>query len=227
MNKVSGYVKFINEWVSNKKSTTFLIRRMVNKIQQKSKTKITNNQLTKIESKRTIEYTFNWIVDHIIFEKILNQYQSILIDQGILLSYIKQHPTESDVDDDFNFTNIIPSKNRHFILYVKDIFTMRIKPPKYVYHMSKDYYKDDILANGITPSSWEHGNWKSEPELNYPPSIFAVLDKSDWHEDNIWRIDTEGLNIKWWKDLNFYKSHMENSAIMTFDLIPIENIKLL
>lgn len=223
----------INELVSNDNMTKFHIKKMVRSIQSKSKTKIKNDQLSKSFFNGILRYTFRWIVDHVIFEKVLKSYQSSLINKGILISYRKGELTEFDFSDDdsFDLINPRPSKCREFNIFVKDLFTRRVKPPRYIYHVTKSSNVENILKNGLELKSREEGNFSKELDLHYPPSIFASKDEDEWHvEDSVTlEIDTKGLDNKWWQDLNLFNDKLpENDTyMMTFKSISPNHIKLI
>jgi hypothetical protein len=222
-----------NEWVSNKPLVKFEIRKMVNSIQSKLKNKLTNDNFRKrTDNDHNIVYEFINIKDYKLFEKILKNYQSNLLKKGIIVgySYIEKHPIK-EIKDDFDLKydkNVIIAD---FVLYIKDLYTERVFPPRYIYHVSNKDNRDNILKNGLELKSWDEGNWLLEPELYYPPSIFAIEDYSDWEykvgkNRDIWEIDTKGLKNKWQKDLNFYKKMNGLDAYMTFEPIPANHLTL-
>lgn len=226
----------INEWVSNSNMTKHHIGEMIRSIQKRSKNKITRVQLDKTETEQGLDYHFKWIRDHVIFEKILKQYQSNLIDKGILISYTKRSITEYSLGGKSGL-DIIKSKLSEcmeFHIYVKNIYTERVNPPKYIYHVTDGSYRDSIREKGLLVKSSNEGNWSSDHKLSYPSTIFAIDDYSYWsnkksRNEDIWRIDTEKLGNKWWKDLNFYKKFNRHdvNTYMTFDNIPPDCINLM
>jgi len=234
--KVLNFENYINEWVSNEPMVKFHIKNMLKKIQKKSKNKIKSSQLSKrTGSRRGYVYVLKHIKDYKIFEKILKSYQNNLIDKGILINYNSNFDGSFDIDKDLNLIKSKdPNKTKTFNIYIKTLHSIRVKPPRYVYHLTDSKNVDDILKNGLTPKSWDDGNWKSEPDLYYPPSIFAITDFSYWHGESIIQIDTKNLKNKWWKDLNFFSGYEQElekgksyKAIMTFDKIPPSNLELI
>lgn len=219
----------INEWVSNQKLNLSYMRNMINNIQSKSKNKITNKQLKKdVSNNRSFKFEFNDIIDHIIFEKILKQYQNNLSRNGILISYMKYDSIISDlVPDTLDIINTRKSGNVNFTIHIKDLYTERVKPPRYIFHYSKEKNRDSILKNGLKTKSFNEGNWEgSNPDLYYPSAIFALTDTTVVWESDKYVIDTKGLSNKWWKDLNFFNKSKKSPAIMTFSDIPVEHIRL-
>lgn len=113
------------------------------------------------------------------------------------------------------------------ILYLKNFNAKRIKPQKYVYHSSPEQFRQSILQNGLLPKENKTHNWCTY--LDYPPAIFAInpthKNLEFWSEHgDVWKINTEKLPNKWYYDLNL--SHIRQDAIMTFEPIPKEYIKL-
>ena len=108
--------------------------------------------------------------------------------------------------------------------FIKDLYVDRVKPPKYVYHVSDPEHRDSILRYGLLPRP---GN-KWHQSLNYPPAIFVSknIDSLFFDDDmaDIWKIDTENLKNKWWKDLNLTSKNKNH--IMTYEAIPVDNISL-
>ena len=231
------YISSLNEWISNQNMTKHHIKDMMRNIQKRSKNKLTGNQLIKKETERGIEYHFKWVVDHVIFEKILKQYQKNLIGKGILITYKKYDTVDHSYGgkDGLEILSSKPSEDKEFYVYVKDLHTERVKPPKQIYHITDKKYRESIRQKGILLRNSEEGNWKGDHKLSYPSSVFAINDHDHWSNklsagEDIWVIDTTKINNKWWKDLNFYKVptiHDNVTTYMTFDDIPPESIHLL
>lgn len=202
------------------------IRQMIKSIQKKSKNKITNNQLRKRITKRELEITFNDIVDYQVFEKVLKSYQKKLLDYNIVIGYNMKDGYDTKLGDDLDDIKSIPNDKKDFHIHIKDLHTMRVKPPRYIYHFSDKKNRESILKNGLLPKeSKDSERWK-EISLSYPPAVFATLDRDVmWYHDE-WKIDTENLDNKWWKDINFFIPNSETNAIMTFGNIPIECLTL-
>jgi hypothetical protein len=227
----------LNEWVSNKNMTRHHIKNMMKSIQKKSKNKLTTKQLIKKETENGIEYHFKWVKDHVIFEKILKQYQINLIDKGILIAYRKYGLMDHTFDDTawLNFSKSKVSEDKEFYVYVKDLYTERIVPPKEIYHITDKKYRESIRQNGLLLKSSDEGNWSKELKLSYPPTVFAINNHDYWSNklstgEDIWVIDTTKLDNKWWRDLNFYnlpRKHDQVFPYMTFDNVPPDSIKLL
>ena len=235
VDEIKSFSEFtkINEWVSNEKSTKFLLNKMIRSIQNKSKNKIKRNQFRKEgDNNRVMKYNFLWIKDHVIFEKVVKHYQTILLKYGIVLSYHKSNTTDLDFSGgSISDMKSIPSEDKSFILYVKDLYTIRIKPPRYIYHCSPKKNRENIQKEGLIPKRWSEGNWTEQPDLYYPPTIFAILNYNDWHYNDldIWEIDTNNISNKWWSDINFHNTNKnyEGKTIMTFDPISIKDLTLI
>lgn len=145
-------------------------------------------------------------------EKILKKWRNNLLTIDILLSY--------------NYFAL--KKYGQFTVFVKSIYTKRVKTSRYVYHCSNFKNRESILQNGLIPKEHkESKEWASMVWLDYPPSVFATDGglMNTWHTNvDIWRIDTKGLTNKWWYDLNLFAEG--KNYIMTFESIPPENIQL-
>lgn len=110
---------------------------------------------------------------------------------------------------------------------------IEVIPNRYVYHTSNPIFRDKISEEGLIPKP-KSESWLSDTKIN-GQVIFVVNsdDKKDWwdstYDDDIYQIDTKNLKNKWYKDPNFinglYKS--EYPAIITFDKIPYNSIKLI
>lgn len=111
------------------------------------------------------------------------------------------------------------NKNNHLI---------EVKPNKYVYHTSNPFFRDKISKEGLITKS-KSETWLSDTKIN-GKVIFAVNsdNKKDWwdstYDDDIYRIDTTNLGIKWYNDPNF---NLDDKRIITFNNIPYNSIKLI
>lgn len=100
---------------------------------------------------------------------------------------------------------------------------------RYLFHCSNPYFRKLISKEGLIPKG-KSESWSSDTPID-GEVIFAsnTEDKDKWFEspydDDIYRIDTNGLDIKWYGDPNF---GWDNSIyIITYDRIPKENIELI
>jgi len=227
------YLQQVNEWFANEKKTKFELSKFIKAFQSKAKQPIKNSQFRKEETDRYTKYEFSGILEHQLFEKVLKSYQKLLINSGIYVAYKKVHAVVHTLGHDLSISNTRLTNTYDFTLYVKDIFTERVMPPKVVYHYTSKEHRDDISTNGLKLHSWDKGNWTSEGMgLSYPPSIFATTEEGGWYanasKQDVWEIDTRGCRVKWWKDLNFHNTKLElnKTAIMTFESIPAEYLTL-
>lgn len=115
----------------------------------------------------------------------------------------------------------------------KSLYTQRVSPQRYVYHCSPKENRESIMKNGLIPKgSSESKEWGGLIYLDYPPVIFATNKGGDsvwtWRSGkDLWRIDTQGLNNKWWYDLNFFGNEdYQQKHIMTFEPIPPSHIEM-
>lgn len=137
--------------------------------------------------------------------KILNSLKKDFIRYNIYLSY----DPNSYGGDDYKYR-----------IYLKDLYSRRIKPPRYVYHSTKKESVNSILKNGLEPRSSTNHNL---PAVEHPELIFASTGKdiNVWN-DVILQIDTKGLPNKWWEDLNFEDG---SGYIFTNEPIPPSHIR--
>ena len=120
-------------------------------------------------------------------------------------------------------------------------------PNRYLYHSSNPYYREEITQNGLIPKG-KSETWLSDTKID-GKVIFATNsdDKKDWfdsqYDDDIYQIDSLGLNNKWFEDPNFSneeqpisyngktvtlpKSNNINKHVITFEPIPLKNITLI
>jgi len=121
--------------------------------------------------------------------------------------------------------------DREFNGTIKEPKLKRVKPSKYVYHLTPEENVEYILENGLTTEMSDPDKWGEE--LFYPKSIFASLEGDKFGvisgDDVLLKIDTENLPNKWWVDLNFYSpsdNKLLRDFIMTYNDIPGEYISL-
>lgn len=120
---------------------------------------------------------------------------------------------------------------REFSGIIKEPKLKRVKPTKYIYHLTPEENVEYILENGLTTEMSDSDNWGDE--LFYPNSIFASMEGDKFGvksgDDVMLRIDTTSLKNKWWVDLNFYSpivNTLFRDFIMTFEDIPGEYISI-
>lgn len=120
-------------------------------------------------------------------------------------------------------------------LMIKEFKLKRVKPKKFIYHITKGFNLNSIIEKGLKVS--DPINHSELSELYYEKAIFAT----NTEIDNIYnykevvlkvfllsshyiiiKIDTEKLNNKWYEDLNFYNEKTSN--IMTFENITVSAI---
>lgn len=103
-----------------------------------------------------------------------------------------------------------------------------VKPNKYVYHSSNPMFRDKISKEGLMPQGRSDA-WLSDTKID-GKVVFAVNsdNKKDWwdstYDDDMYRINTTGLENKWYNDPNF---DVEDKRIITFERIPLKAIKLI
>lgn len=103
-----------------------------------------------------------------------------------------------------------------------------VEPGRYVYHTSNPIFRDMISKQGLIPKERSEA-WLTGTKID-GKVIFAVNsdDPSDWwdstYDDDIYRINTSGLNNKWYVDPNF---DLEDKRIITFERIPLDSIELI
>ena len=112
------------------------------------------------------------------------------------------------------------------------------QPERYVLHISSPQCRSSILKHGLLPQAFENSQWKNSKCIYYPPAIFVNNHShySDWfyfdewvhlpfkkHYFDCWRIDTMGLNNKWFVDGN---SARDTDRLLTTEAIPLKHLKL-
>lgn len=196
----------INELVKNLKSTQAIADDICEQAKKlvicKTKTEVGDSLIISIYGLKRSDIS--------VIENLLSKYQKEVMKQDLILSY----------GEDKSVTEFEGIK---IVIYLKSIYSIRVKPQRYVYHFSMED-KESILKNGLQPRKSDSSkSWKN-PALSYPPAVFAINDDSTlWGVGTCFEIDTQGLKNKWWRDLNF----MIGPAIMTFDSIPADNIRVI
>lgn len=104
---------------------------------------------------------------------------------------------------------------------------VEVKPNKNLYHSSNPMFRDKIAKEGLVPQG-KSDAWLSDTKID-GEVIFAVNsdNKKDWwdstYDDDMYQIDTTGLNNTWYNDPNF---NVQDKRIITFEAIPPKAIKL-
>ena len=103
-----------------------------------------------------------------------------------------------------------------------------VKVGKFLYHKSAPNTRDKIAKDGLIPQG-NAGTWKDNTPID-GNVIFATnsTDENDsfdsGYDDDIYKIDTDKLNNKWYLDPNFGKK--DNQHVITFEPIPLSALKL-
>jgi hypothetical protein len=104
---------------------------------------------------------------------------------------------------------------------------IEIKPNRWIYHTSNPIFRKRILKEGLVPKGRSE-SWLSDTNIE-GRVIFAVNSNdrdylwNSTYDDDIYKIDTSGLDNKWYHDPNF---DSDGIHIITFDPIPLKSIKL-
>lgn len=120
-------------------------------------------------------------------------------------------------------------------------------PNKYLYHSSNPRFREEILKYGLIPKG-KSETWLSDTKID-GKVIFATNsdNKKDWfdsqYDDDIYQINSSGLNNKWFEDPNFSnddkiisyngktvtlpKGDNINKHVITFEAIPLKNIRII
>jgi len=121
----------------------------------------------------------------------------------------------------------------------KSLIEQRVKgdeitPQKYVVHSSNPSNRESISKTGIQKSLGEcyliYADSNYEEDEECVPAVFATnsLKKKDLfdstYDDDLWLIDTEIANVKWFKDAHF--DFGDYPHIVTFEDIPVEAVRL-
>jgi len=100
-------------------------------------------------------------------------------------------------------------------------------PGRYVCHTSNPIFRDSISREGLVPKGKSEA-WLSNTKID-GKVIFAVdseRQEAAWdsgYDDDIYRVDTEGLSSRWYYDPNFGEG---SDRIVTFEPIPKDSIEL-
>jgi predicted metal-dependent HD superfamily phosphohydrolase len=117
--------------------------------------------------------------------------------------------------------------NSENLLKLIEFVRTNVKSNKFVYHSSNPYYRESILKEGLIPKG-KSETWLSNTKID-DKVIFVSNsdDKNKWfnstYDDDIYKIDTTGLKNKFFLDPNFNS----DLYLITYDPIPLENIKLI
>jgi hypothetical protein len=219
----------INEMVKNLQLLKSILRLMFKEINNFFK--LTSNNIHKDEGRFNI---YRVDLMHIPLElstkviNILRKYKRIMLENDIIMSYSEAKYSDTVFDADFNISTTGEFKH-NYIIYCKNLHTMRVKPKDIIYHYSSPEHRESILKNGLIPKeSKDSEKWSKETDLEYPPVIFAVNDNETfWYHQSkvdVWAIDTTKIPNKWWRDIN--NRYGRTDLIMTFDTIPPQFITL-
>lgn len=111
------------------------------------------------------------------------------------------------------------NKNDHLIA---------VTPGTRVYHTSNPIFRDNISKEGLRPKGRSEA-WLSDTKIDGEVIFVSNSSKpEDWfdstYDDDIYEIDTTGLDNKWFCDPNF---QLDDNYIITFDAIPLCAITLI
>lgn len=100
-----------------------------------------------------------------------------------------------------------------------------------LYHTSNPLNRAFISHNGLIPKK-KSDTWIEDTPRYVGKAVFATnsLKKKDWfdstYDDDIWEIDTNGLDLVWYQDPNFSWGK-KSKHIYTNGSIPPENLTLI
>ena len=100
-------------------------------------------------------------------------------------------------------------------------------PGRYVFHTSNPIFRDSISREGLVPKGKSEA-WLSTTKIS-GKAIFAVdseRQEAAWdsgYDDDIYKVDTDGLSNRWYYDPNFGEG---SDRIVTFDPIPKDRVEL-
>lgn len=99
---------------------------------------------------------------------------------------------------------------------------------KLIYHKSNPLFRKEIEKLGLIPKG-KSETWLSDTNISGKVIFATNSDKpEEWfdstYDDDTYEISTKGLSNKWYNDPNF---EVDSNHIITFEPIPIENIKLI
>ena len=128
---------------------------------------------------------------------------------------------------------LVITEQQHKLLIEQRVKGDSITPGKYVVHSSNPSNRDSIMEFGIRAVLGEcyliYADMNYNEDEECVPAVFATnsLKKKDLfdstYDDDLWVIDTEMSNVKWFKDSHFGS---EDKHIITFEDIPVESIRL-
>jgi hypothetical protein len=200
----------IEESVSNEKLYNYILLKIYNRLKKifpkyvKLKYKIDNNSFTNSILIRNIRVDINKYNARI--KNLLRSFQRKYLEQNIIIAFSVRL-----FYDNFNLD-----------IYIKDLYTKRVNPPRYIYHATESHNVESVLKEGLKPMPFEKGNYAKMADLYYPPAIFASKTEDYYTFGSvILKIDTKGLDNIWWEDLNDVPN-----AYMTFKSIPPSHISL-
>lgn len=116
----------------------------------------------------------------------------------------------------------------HEFLNDQNSHLIEVLPNEYVYHTSNPLFRNKISKEGLIPKGKSEA-WLSNTKI-FGKVIFAVNseNKEDWwdstYDDDIYKINTQHINNKWYNDPNF---DLNDNRIITFENIPINSIELI
>jgi hypothetical protein len=100
--------------------------------------------------------------------------------------------------------------------------------PTKVYHKSNPIFREKIKEEGLLPKKGDSYSAYS-PEDNELPAIFGYIGDDinyydSTYDDDIWLIDAENSNNKWFRDKAVGKGKY---TVMTYTNIPVQFIQLI
>jgi len=208
---MKNYNSFLVEYVGNEKLVHYFILNTISKI------KNINNNID-------IEFNFNADIrdDYFSFE-IFNNNSQLKKTESELLKLSKKLSRSG------TYLNWVKRLNPHIIdfkVYFKDVKLNRKTVPKILYHVSNKKNRNSILTNGL--KIMPNINFDFLADLGRPDAIFTSSDLSFWSahvsDSDIWKIDTNKIKNKWFKDFNIPHT---NISFITYENIPKEAITLI
>ena len=196
--------------------------------------KINNNELNlrkERSDKLVLNINFEVIIDY--KKQVINEIEKLknqLSKSGTYLSYYSHSEYQFKFVDDETMNLEIDydkPKIEKFYLYIKDTHFKRVKPPRYLYHMTSHKNYRSIIENGLEPR--ENEVYSDTPMYDHPPAIYASSEKDFFGNinDDEWRIDTSMIDNKWWQDYNLYDEEQQKKSFLTYEPIPVKALKLI
>lgn len=199
MKHIKLFEDYINEYVNNKSESKWILNSIKDYISKKYD---------------IVDFKINSLSSNICVSIVFNEFKekcNFLNDEKFKKSIMKKY---SDYGKSIYYSNYENDEGRLGInsidIYLKDLYLKRVKPPRYVYHMTYKIYRDDILKNGLIPNKSENGYGSYSYNK---PFVFATKNKTNLFTslflyDNpkdldIWVIDTDKIDNKWFIDFNF------------------------